>query len=124
MRRTGAPAHAPCNPAHIYLATNLPLLLATAPEPQPEPEPISPHLTSSSGCEIAAALLRHERYRNEDMREQYAEQEAGEAMGRLTRAFVLLCILRVVIAQQQRRRWILQRQHYHDPHRHIQVLSV
>ena len=28
------------------------------------------------------------------------------------------------IAQQQRRRWILQRQHYHDPHRHIQVLSV
>ena len=30
-------------------------------------------------------------------------------MGRLMRAFVLLCILRIVIAQQQRRRLMIDR---------------
>ena len=72
------------------------------PEPEigyPEPE---------STCERAELVLRHLRRRHAQARERHAEQAAGEAMGRLTRAFVLLCLLRIVIAQQQRRRWMIE----------------
>ena len=66
--------------------------------------------SSERTCMLAEKVLRHIRLDRELMREQYAEQEAGEAMGRLTRAFVLLCILRIVLAQQQRRRLLIERQ--------------
>ena len=60
-------------------------------------------------CELAEKVLRHIRLTREATRERHAEEEAGEAMGRLMRAFVLLCILRIVIAQQQRRRLMIDR---------------
>mmetsp|Transcript_28708 Transcript_28708/g.73615 ORF Transcript_28708/g.73615 Transcript_28708/m.73615 type:complete len:232 (+) Transcript_28708:1091-1786(+) len=65
---------------------------------------------SARTCELAEVVLRHIRLEREDHRERYAEREAGEAMERLTRAFVLLCILRIVIAQQQRRHMLMERQ--------------
>ena len=67
------------------------------------------HDAGVRACDLAKQVLRHIRAMREAIRERYAEQEAGEAVGRLMRAFVLLCILRLVIAQQQRRRLTLER---------------
>lgn len=61
----------------------------------------------SRSCEIADSALAHFHKQRQETRERYAEQEAGEAMGRLMRAFVLLCMLRIIIAQQQRRRLLM-----------------
>ena len=44
-------------------------------------------------------------------REHNAEEAAGEAMGRMARAFILLCMLRVVIAQHHRRQLAAQLDH-------------
>lgn len=62
-----------------------------------------------SRCDKAELVLAHLRRRHADEREAHAEQQASEAMERLTRAFVLLCMLRIVIAQQQRRRFLMER---------------
>jgi len=55
-------------------------------------------------------VRKHLQTKRHNAAELHAEEEAGEAMGRLTRAFVLLCLLRLVIAQRQRRRLLLERQ--------------
>ena len=57
-----------------------------------------------SRCERAELVLLFLRRRHEESREADADRAAGEAMARLTRAFVLLCLLRIVIAHTQRRR--------------------
>ena len=61
-------------------------------------------------CDKARAVLAHLRRRHSDAQEAHAEQQASEAMERVTRAFVLLCMLRIVLGQQQRRRLLLERQ--------------
>ena len=63
----------------------------------------------TSRCERAGLVLHHVRLRHAMEREKHAEQAAGEAMGRLMRAFVLLCLLRIILAQQQRRRMLIDR---------------
>ena len=63
----------------------------------------------TSRCERASLVLHHVRLRHAMEREKHAEQAAGEAMGRLMRAFVLLCLLRIILAQQQRRRMLIDR---------------
>ena len=75
--------------------------------PAPPPAPwIAPEQTR---CTKAKLVLAHLRRRHAETREAHAEQMASEAMERLTRAFVLLCMLRIVIAQQQRRRFLMER---------------
>ena len=118
----GQPAPLPPSPPPLALAAS-----TSATDGQPivpaDPEEALLQLIDASGCtseegrasstrtcDLAEKVLRHIRLTREATREQYAEQEAGEAMGRLTRAFILLCILRIVIAQQQRRRILLERQ--------------
>jgi len=69
----------------------------------------------SRTCELAGKVLEHLHRKQQAMRERYEEEEAGEAMWRLARAFVLLCMLRVILAHQQRARVtraIIER-HYH-----------
>jgi hypothetical protein len=62
-----------------------------------------------SRCDKAELVLAHLRRRHADEREAHAERQASEAVERLTRAFVLLCMLRILIAQQQRRRILMER---------------
>ena len=55
-------------------------------------------------CKRGELVVRFLRQRRALLRAQHAEEEAGEAMGRMARAFVMLCVLRICIAQQQHRR--------------------
>ena len=75
----------------------------------PARDPAAADESARTACEHAELVLRHLRRRHEAYREASAEQEAGEAMGRMTRAFVLLCVLRIVVAHQQRRRYQVER---------------
>ena len=63
----------------------------------------------ASRCQRAQLLLLHLRRQRAIAREAATEEAAGEAMGRLARAFVLLCMLRIILAQQQRRRMLIER---------------
>ena len=87
---------------------------ARPPPPPPESEVVvagggggSERGAFRSRCERAELVLLYLRRRHDESREADAEQAAGEAMTRLTRAFVLLCLLRIVIAHSQRRRIII-----------------
>ena len=57
----------------------------------------------SDGCKRAELVLRRLRHRRELRRQQAVEDEADEAVGGLARAFVMFCMLRVVIANYHAR---------------------
>ncbi|KAL1511363.1 hypothetical protein AB1Y20_006165 [Prymnesium parvum] len=55
-------------------------------------------------CKRGELVLRLLRRRRAIIRDQRADDAAGEAMGRMARALVMLCVLRLVIVHQQRHR--------------------
>ena len=119
-----APAYAPSPPSPLELAPTSALGLV---QEMMGREGCMRTARSQMGerCEHAHLLLRHflalstpgqapEAEAEADAlsaaaREKEAEKQAGEAMARMTRAFILLCLLRILIAHHTRRRTVQER---------------
>ena len=70
--------------------------------------------TRCEHAELVLLRLRREVERAQaEARGRSAEREADEAMGRMTRAFILLCVVRLLIAQHARRRLVWRNQALH-----------